>query len=510
MKKLSLLSLIVAFLVGGIISDGTAQEAKPQRGGILRMIASAGPRVLGYYPEMGPNESTATLPSIERIMRLTVNREFEPFLAESVKVDEKKLTMTIQLRKGVRFHDGSPLDAEAVAWNFRLLADSKKLTYGDKITSIEVADKNTVVLHLKEYSNLMMGTYGWAPILSKAAFDTKGKDYVRMNTVATGPFKLAEWKRDVSLRWERNPDYWLKGYPYLDGVEVRYVPDPVTAAAMMEAKEADVWLNPPVQYQVQLDKKGIKRQAYWPGTPNLIYVNTKNPSAPTANPKVREAIEYALDKAAVAKALGYGFYTPIKMAAPPGEWGYDPNYAGRAFDPEKAKKLLAEAGYPNGLKLKLLAMQDQGGGRNNLAEAVKSYLDQAGFTIDIDIADPGRFFNSMWVTGWDDLALYITGIDETYLATIQYWFGPEPRTPLVSLKMPQEFLDLCNKALTYRKVEEQKAAATKLVRMIADQALIIPIYFVPVAYNVQPWVHMDYYRNGFPWWTVHDDWVEKH
>lgn len=473
------------------------------------MIAASGPRVVGYYPDMGPNESTATLPAIERLMRLSTNREFEPLLAESMKVDQKALTMTIKLRKGVRFHDGSPFDAEAVAWNLRLLTEMKKLTYGDKIQSIETPDRQTVVLHLKEFNNLLLGAYAWAPMLSKASFEAKGKDWVRMNTVATGPFKLAEWKRDVSLKWQKNSDYWLKGYPYLDGIEVQYIPDPVTAAALMEAKEADVWLNPPIQYQLQLDKKGIKRQAYWPGTPNLIYLNTKNPNGPTANQKVREAIEYALDKPAIAKALGYGYFVPIKMAAPPGEWGYDQDYQGRPFDSEKAKKLLAEAGYSNGVKLKLLALAEQGG-RNVLAESLKMYLDQSGFTIDIDIADAGRFFNSLWVNGWDDLALYITGIDETYLATIQYWFGPEPRTPLVSMKMPQEFLDLCVKALKYTKVDEQKTVTKKLVKMIADQALIIPVYFVPVAYNVQPWVHMDYYKNGFPWWTSHDDWMEKH
>ena len=509
MKKTLLFVLCISFLVAMTGSPSFGQQAKPQPGGVLRMIAASGPRVIGYYPDMGPGESTATLPSIERLMRLAPNREFEPFLAESIKVDPKKLTMTIKVRKGVKFHDGSPLDAETVAWNLKLLTEAKKLPLGDKIQSVETPDKMTVVVHLKEYNNLLQGAYSWAPILSKAAFDTKGKDWVRMNTVATGPFKLGEWKRDVSLKWVKNPDYWMKGFPYLDGIEVRYIPDPVTAAAMMEAKEADVWLNPPVMYQQQLDKKGIKRQAFWPGTPNFIYANTKNPNAPTANQKVREALEYALDKTAIAKALGYGYYKPIKMVAPPGEWGDDPEYPGRSYDPEKAKKLLAEAGYPNGLKLKLLAMTEQGG-RNALAETLKMYLDQAGFNIDIDIADAGRFFNSLWVNGWDDLALYITGIDETFLATIQYWWGPEPRTTLQSLKMPPEFLDLCTKALKYQKAEEQKAAAKKLIRIIADQALIIPIYFVPVAYNVQPWVHMDYYRNGFPWWTVHDEWMEKH
>ena len=507
-KKLWLLFLIVPLSIG-VCLDASAQQAKPQRGGIFRIIAASSPRVVGYYAEMGPNESTATLPGIERLMRLTPTREFEPLLAESVKVDYKNLTVTIQVRKGVKFHDGSSLDADVVAWNLRLLIDSRKITYGDKIKSVDVADKYTVVLHLKHYNNLMLGNIAWAPILSKAAYETKGKDWVRMNLVGTGPFKLVDWKRDNYMKWERFADYWQNGLPYLDGIDVKVIPDPVTASSMMEARQADVWLAPPVQYQSQLDKKGIKRQAFWPGTPNFIYINTKNPNSPLANLKVREAIEYALDKAAIAKALGYGYYTPMNMIAPAGEYGYDPEYKGRGYDPDKARKLLSDAGYGKGLKLKLLSMQEMGG-RNTIAEALKSYLDEAGFNIDIDVADAGRFFNSLWVTGWDDLAVYITGIDETYLATIQYWFGPEPRTVLQSLKMPADFLDLCNKAQTYKGAEDQKAAAKRLVKMVADEALIIPVYFVPVAYNVQPWVHMDYYRNGFPWWKISENWMGKH
>jgi ABC-type transport system substrate-binding protein len=198
------------------------------------------------------------------------------------------------------------------------------------------------------------------------------------------------------------------------------------------------------------------------------------------------------------------------MTAPEGEWGYDPNYKGRSYDPVKAKRLLSEAGYPHGLKLKLLALQEAGGGRNAAAEAIKNYLDQAGFQVDIDIADPGRFYGSLWKTGWDDMALFFTGLDLNYLATVQSWFGHNPKTPLVSLKLPPEFLALSKQAVKYGKLEDQKAVTLKLVRMVADDALIIPLFNQPAAYVIQPWVHTDYYRNGLVRWTQYSDWMEKH
>ena len=118
---------------------------------------------------------------------------------------------------------------------------------------------------------------------------------------------------------------------------------------MMQAKEADIWTNPLVKFQYELEKKGFKRYSNWPALPVLLYPNTKDPNKPTYKLKVREAIEYAIDKAALAKAVGFGYYPPLKMITPETEFGYDPSYPGRPYNPEKARQLLAEAGYPQGV-----------------------------------------------------------------------------------------------------------------------------------------------------------------
>ena len=131
--------------------------------------------------------------------------------------------------------------------------------------------------------------------------------------------------------------------------------------------------------QVDLVKKGFKRQASWPALGYAIWPNTANPNSKWKDKRLREAIEYALDKDAIAKALGFGLYKPLKSLPPEGEWGYDPNYNPRPYNPAKAKELLAAAGYANGLKAKLLVFftpdwKDAG-------TAIKQYLDAAGFQI---------------------------------------------------------------------------------------------------------------------------------
>ncbi len=503
MKKKFVVALIVFASTIGLAVSSFAQL--PQYGGTLKIVTPNGPAVLGYFKEMGPGDLVAAFPAIEALMDYTSRREIKPWLAESVDINEKNPMITFHLRKGIKFHDGSDFNADAVAYNFKWLKDIKRLQYGEKVKSIEVLDPYTVRLHLTEYNNMLVHGLGWVFIWSKTALSTKSPDWLRANPVGTGPYRLVEWKRDDHIKWEKNKDYWQKGRPYLDAIEVRYVPEATTARQMIETKQADMWMGAPERDQADLEKKGFMRNSGYAGLPTMIYLNTTDPNKPTGKLKVREAIEYALDKPAMAKALGFGYATPLKMTAPEGEWGFDPAYKGRTHDPQKAKQLLAEAGYPNGLKLKLMVLQ----GPQDLATAIKSYMDQAGFTVDIDVADPGRFFGSLFGTGFDDMLLFLAGLDPTYLVTFQRWFSHDPATNVVSFKRSPELLALSRESTTYTKEADQRAVTKKLVRMLADEADVIPIYNIPAAYMTQPYVHCTYYKEGLIRWRIFDDWIEK-
>jgi peptide/nickel transport system substrate-binding protein len=503
MKKFLLVTVVAFVSLIGLPLSSFAQA--PQYGGTLKVVTPSIPAVLGYFKEMGPVDLAAAYPAAEPLMEYSSRRELKPFLAESVDINEKNLMITFHLRKGIKFHDGSDFNADAVAYNFTWLKDVKRLQFGDKVKSIEVLDPYTVRLHLTEYNNQLIHGLGWVFMWSKQALSTKSPDWLRANPVGTGPFKLVEWKRDDHAKWEKNKDYWQKGRPYLDGIEVRYVPDPVTASEMMQTKQADMWTNPPVKDQADLEKKGFVRNFGYSGRIQTIFLNTTDPNKPTGKVKVREAIEYAIDKPAMAKALGFGYASPLKLTSPEGEWGYDPSYKGRTYDPQKAKQLLAEAGYPNGLKLKMMIMQDN----KDPATAIKSYMDQAGFDVDIDVADPGRFFGSLWGTGFDDMLLFFSGLDPTYLVTFQRWFGHDPLTKIASFKASPELLARSRESITYTKEADQKAVTRKLVRMLADEADIIPLYNITAAFMARPYVHSTYLKEGLVQWRTFDDWLEK-
>jgi len=484
----------------------------PISGGILREVWASGPMCLSYYPEMGPGDELGVMPALEKLMEYGYDNDIHPFLAESVTVAPDGKRITFKIRKGIKFSDGSPLNAEAVAWNYQRADETNKLQYNDRLVSIEVADEYTMVLHTTMYDKLLLSSYGWVPIFSKAAWDKAGstdeerKVWARANVVGTGPFILKEYKKDDHMTWVKNPDYWQPGKPYLNGYEIKFIPDPVVASAIMEAGEADMWTASSAQYNTNLQKKGFVLQGST-GTPITIYYNNKDAASLFNNKKLREAVEYAIDKSAVAKALGFGTWIPLENGIGPDMWGYDPNYKGREYNVAKAKQLLAEAGYPNGVKVKLNALL----GWEDQAQAIKRYLDDAGMETEIDMADPGRFFSMYWGgVGWTDMLLFLQASSPNTLIVLHRTFGPEPKTRIASFVEPEELNQLFNDARRPETIDDMKAAAKKIVDYFTQEALVTALWETSSRYVICPYVHTTYLKNSVIARFCADDWMEKH
>jgi ABC-type transport system substrate-binding protein len=267
-----------------------------------------------------------------------------------------------------------------------------------------------------------------------------------------------------------------------------------------------MWYQAPVREVANLEKQGLLSVRY--PMPRMLLLNNKDTDAKFQNKKLREAVEYALDKPAIAKALGFGYYVPINQTPPPGYWGYDPNYKGRPYDPAKAKQLLAEAGYPNGVKVKLLAQSNPP--YPDEVQAIKRYLDEVGITVDPDLADPGRFFGSFWRTGWQDMALSVASNSANYLVSFHRFFGPDPMANMASFKRPQELITLAEKSLGLRNENDQKEITRQLARIISDEALAVPLYLVPTSIVHQPFVHINWLKIQMVTRHTEDEWMDKH
>jgi ABC-type transport system substrate-binding protein len=529
MRKILWIALIVVFAVSGLALDSFAQK-QPVSGGVLRIIQSSGPQVLSYKPIMGPGDYVATYPGTETLVSTTnvrgeMSEGSEPVLCESVDVDPDNLTITFNIRKGVFFHDGSELTAEVAAWNLQLCIDVKNLPYIDFYKKMEIVDKYTLVIHMTQFNNQMMPTWGWwTPMVSKKAWEkasggdlNKGIEWARTHLVGTGPFILKQFKPDVSMTWVKNPNYWRKGKPYLDRIEFKYIGDPVTARMAFEAGQADVWGSSPAKDAKELIDKGFKQEVSWASLPWGIWPNTANPDCKMNNKDLREAVEYALDKKAIAQAIGHGLFKPLKSVPWEGEWGYDPN-RGRTYDPEKAKALLAKNGYSasNPCKVNLLLTNAFGPDMVDACTMAKRFLDAAGFEVTLDVADPGRFFgvelgrNNVPRADQDLCWYFAGGQDTNYLQTYVRWFSSQPFNWVSFMGRTPEQAAMDKQAMSVRTIPEQIEWAGKAMDYIIGNVLDIPVYLTP-AYNIEHnYCHTFRYDAGLTRWQTEDVWMDKH
>ena len=495
-------------------SSPSATTVGPVKGGVLRCVSGSLPKVLGYTPEFSPTETIYTLPVLERLCEWDNKGVLHPILAESWEGDPQALTITWHLRKGVKFHDGTDWNAEALRWNFQLLLDSKRLTDGKYVESLEVIDEYTLKMNLSEFHWLLFESYGFHQHISPTAFEGAGAtdeeriQWARQNAVGTGAFTISHFQRDTILKYVKSDSYWREGMPYLDGIEVSCIPDPMIAAAKMEAGEADMWLAASsVQNILDLQEKGFKINWEF-GMFMALLPNSNDPDSILANKKVREAIEYAINRPAIAELLGQGLYEPLTQLSSKNSPSYIEGYDPRPYNPEKARQLLAEAGVPEGFKVKVLCTDSA---RDAIA-ALQSFLGEVGIIVEPDVADFGRYFGAIFGTGWEDLALAGSGIHpdgkELYIH-----FGPEPVTYITgNIYKSPEFLAYCAAGLDtkYMSPAEAMPKIKDAIRQAGEDAMLCPLWRTCNTGILQPYVHSDYFTLHSIIWTSYDDWMENH
>jgi ABC-type transport system substrate-binding protein len=510
-------------------STPTPTETTGVYGGTLKIIATSGAQMLSYVPQMGPGDRAVIFPAAEALVDATSERgEFsagvEPVLCDAVDVDADALTITFHIRKNVYFSDGSELTAEVAQWNLQQVIDAGAMPYIDYFKDFRSPDKYTLIVDLTSYNNQMMPTWGWwTAMYSKEAWDKasggdldKGIEWARTHIVGTGPFILESFTRDVSMVWVKNPNYWRPGRPYLDRIEVSYIPDAVTARAAFEAGEGDIWGAPPKDAK-ELMAKGYVKQSSWPVLPWGLWPNTANPDSIMSNLNLREAVEYAIDKSGISEAIGQGFYNPLPAVPPQGEWGYDASHD-RAYNPDKAKELLADEGYStsNPCKINLLTTNAFGPTVIDACTAVKQNLDAVGFEVTLDVADAGRFFGTAYgkdnipAANQDLLFYFAGGAGTNYLQTYVRWFSSQPFTWISYLGRTDEQVSMDEQALGATDMTEQQQWTKTAMDYMWNNCLIIPIYG-SLAYVIQqPYVHSTEYTQGFIRWQMEEIWMDKH
>jgi peptide/nickel transport system substrate-binding protein len=348
-----------------------------------------------------------------------------PGLAEDWEVTEDGLTYTFKLRQGVKFHDGTDFNADAVVFNFNrwMNGDADKFPYytmfggyvadeGHVIQEVTAVDANTVKFVLKRpqapfLKNLAMSPFG---IASPAAVEQYGEEF-RKNPVGTGPFKFVEWRENDTITLEKNADYWQEGLPKLNKVIFRVIPENTARLNALANGEIDVMdgLNNSDEATV-LGNENL--QVIERPSMNVGYIGLTNTRKPFDNKLVRQAINHAIDKQSIIDAFYGGKAQPAVNPMPPSISGYNDAIEPYPYDLEKAKALLAEAGYADGFTMDLWAMpvaRPYMPEAMKVAEVIQASLAEIGVTANIQSVDWATYLDKATAGEFDAFMLGWTG-----------------------------------------------------------------------------------------------------
>jgi ABC-type transport system substrate-binding protein len=324
-----------------------------------------------------------------------------PVLAESWEQSADGLTWTFHLREGVKFHDGTPFNAEAVRFNImdRMLnPDAKALAASafNMIKSVDVVDEYTVNITTDGPFAGLPAQLAYSPMAMNSPTQVQklGNEDYHTAPMGTGPFKFVHHIKGQEVLVEANEDYW-GGAPYLDAIAMRPIPETAARLLALEAGESQVIYNvPPRDAERYMNDPSLGIEVLTPPQQRSIFVGMNVKWGPFQDPKVRQALNYAVDKQAIIDNILLGLTQEMDSPLPPACACYKStmNYE---YDPDKARDLLAEAGYPDGFEATL----HYGAGRflldSEVVEAVQSYLADVGVKVEV-IPLEWAAFQSAW------------------------------------------------------------------------------------------------------------------
>lgn len=477
MIRASRLPVLVLVLVLALVGAGCAGSGAAATPGVLKVAWPSNPSSLD--PQRGNSGSDhGVLFTLYDTLVSFVPETLEPApgLAESWDQSDP-MALVLHLRRGVTFHDGTPFDAAAVKYNIERAQGEESNIQADvaAIAGVDVLDRYTVRLNLTEPDSSLLLTLAdrAGMMLSPTAAEKHGDAFER-HPVGAGPWRFVEWQNGARVRVERFDDYWQDGLPHLDGITFTIMTDDSTAVNALRSGQQDFAFDPPPQDIGNLEESpgfgaSVSPQLYQ----KIVYLDAG--AAPFDDVRVRRALNLAINREQLLEVAHFGRgevgWTPLPSA----HWAYAgglvPTYP---YDPEQARRLLAEAGHPGGISFPMIVYTDPTSIR--LGEVLKYQLGKVGIRVELIPTEltqgTSEFFNQ-----------------RRYPAMLSAWTGrPDPALTYKLMFTAEGYYNTGHVATPG--VEEALAAANstpdlgrrreglaRLAAIVAENALFVPLFF---------------------------------
>ena len=342
----------------------------------------------------------------DSLITFSYGGDFIPLLASEFAFTSDT-TLEFRLREGITFHNGETFDARSVTTSVARMQDedegSHLIRNFASIEDVEVVDDYHVIMHLSGPDAQLLHALTRLPMVPPDHYAAVGQAEFAQNPIGSGPFKFVEYVIDSHTIFEANPDYWdgsPKGKPLVAEVVMRVIPEPTTRVSELVTGGVDLIAAVPLDQRSVVTDAGMTNISYADGRVAVARINSSNigVSAEAAegeaargfealtDVRVRQALNYAVDRQTIIDALLGGTATPLGQPFVPGGFGYNPANEAYPYDPDKARELLAEAGYGDGLNIKLTAQNTI---LSDVLTALVDYFADVGVTAELEVIEPG-------------------------------------------------------------------------------------------------------------------------